>query len=913
MLASACQRESAAEGAAREQLVLAAVPPPTIELAGCRHIEPGTCHLDEGSDATLQVWVDIQAKAELRVSVDGTRLETQSLAVDGGQRFALPVAATAGAVQIEGIEPPWTAPFELTLVREPIVAELARAEQLSRGGDPRQAIEMLGAALEGGALAPTQQLAVLQRLRRLLGGVDPDQALVRTEQAATLARSIGRTRDLADCAAAAAALRMQNGDLAGAHEWVETLEHAGAKLPEARVWGDYYGGVLAALTGDLGGSVRALEEARRGAERLGMFRTTLAASEQLATSLAQLGRGDEALEVARDVEASAAAPGVSCKDRARAQGNVGWIHLLLAEAGLPHDPPRELMEAQLAAVDAAGRCPDPYNAARVNLALVALAEHEPEEAWAWISEAIVAGVPTYLQPWVAEIEAQIGVATGREQLIPPLVGRPEIGEGEPGLRWIATVRHARTLEAYGLREAAIDSLEVAELLLEDTLTSVGVDPGRELFLFGKRASAEGLVDLLIQTGRVDEAFCRARLARGRTLRTIDRAARIASLSPSQRADREDLLFRFVAARDQLAAERREDWQFSAPERERRESRRAARMTEAMALLDLALGIVADQREPPGCETLPPIRPDELTLMQFPAGGGGSWVFVADSEGVSVAAAADPPVDGHTDHAWAEQVLAPISARLRAAKQIRVIPTGAGWGLAFHALAFEDGVLLHAAPIVYALDLSTRPHTGPSAVEPARAVVVANPSNDLPQAQSEAIEVERGLLARGFEVEHFNGAAATGPALSQSLPGAALLHYAGHGTHGGPGGWEAALVLHDSDQLSVIDILALPRVPAAVVLSGCDTATVDDQTLAGGMNLGRAFVLAGARWVLAADGKVDDALAREIGVSLYEQATGAAARLAPPEQLDGAAALRDTQLRLRSEGVPGWQAFRVVVP
>ena len=104
-----------------------------------------------------------------------------------------------------------------------------------------------------------------------------------------------------------------------------------------------------------------------------------------------------------------------------------------------------------------------------------------------------------------------------------------------------------------------------------------------------------------------------------------------------------------------------------------------------------------------------------------------------------------------------------------------------------------------------------------------------------------------------------------------------------------------------------DILALPDVPAAVLLTGCDTATVRRDTLEGGMNLGRAFVLAGSDWVLAAEGKVDDALALEVGETLAQVEGGSRA---------AAASLRTLQLRLRaSDSVDSraWPAFRVIVP
>lgn len=874
----------------------AAIERPQIELAGCRHVEPGRCSLAAESTGALRVWIDVQAQASVRVQLDGLAVEPEGEAVDGGQRLRISVPAQAEVLRIEGIDPPWTRPFELRFDRERLPDVVAEADAAARAGEIEAAIELLRTSLA--QLEGMDRLAALQKLRRLLMNVDPEDARQQTQAAAELARALARDRDLADCAAGASLMAVLRGDLVDARRHTQQLEPLIAELPEARVWARYYGGVLASRTGDLNGSVLALQEARRLARRLDMSRELLSINEQLATALAELGRADEALLVAREILAQVEQPGVSCSDRARARGNVAWTNLLLAEAGHVHDPPRPLLEQQLEAVGETGECPEPGHAAFVNLAIVALAEHEPEEAWSWICAQQDVGVPAYLQLWVDEIAAQVGVASGREALVPELVMRADPGGVEPSLRWMAIVRHARTLDAQGLSTAAIDAYLEAEAVLEETFHSVGVDVGRELFLAGRRASAEGLVELLIRQGDVEAAFCRARLARGRALRTVDRTARIAGLSPEQRDRRDELLYGFLATRDALAAERREDWQFSAPEREHRERRREERAVEGTRLLDEALRLIGGSGGPFGCDQLPVSPAGVVTILQFPRPEGDSWIFVADDDGVSVRAAPDPSASP-----WTGRQLEPFVDRIAAARQLRILPTGSGWSVPFHALPFADGVLLDVAPVVYALDLPARELRPAS---PGKAVVVANPSDDLPHAEREARAVADRLAAVGWTVEDHIEAQASRSTLIDALADAALLHYAGHGTHGGVDGWGAALLLHDGDRLEVSDILALPRVPGAVVLSGCDTATVDLGTVAGGMNLSRAFVLAGARWVIAADGEVDDDLAQAMGVALYELAV-------PRDGFDGPQALRHAQLRLRSLHPERWQAFRVVVP
>jgi CHAT domain-containing protein len=540
----------------------------------------------------------------------------------------------------------------------------------------------------------------------------------------------------------------------------------------------------------------------------------------------------------------------------------------------------------------------------VNLAIVAIAESEPEEAWTWLLAQREAGVPPYLQLWVDELTAQVGVATGRWSLVPPLVQRADPGGDEPGLRWMAIVRHAQTLDALGYGEAALAAYLEAEAVLEQTFDSVGIDVGRELFLSGRRASAEGLVELLVRRGELDQAFCRARIARRRSLQTVDRVARLAGLSPEQRARRDELLYAVLETRDAAAAERRDDWQFSAPEREHRERRRAERIAEANAQLDEALRLinaVGQARDgASACAQLPALAEGELALLQFPRRDGGAWIFVADDRGVT--AHAVPDFDAANLEAWARALLQPVEPRLLAAQRIRVMPTAWGWAVPFHALPLGDGVLLEVAPVVYALDVPTRERAGGHA---RTAVVVADPSNNLPEARKEADAVVGQLERAGWQVERHVEAAATRAHLSEAFADASLLHYAGHGKRGGVDGWGSMLLLHDGDQLAISDILALPQVPDAVVLSGCDTASVDHATLGGGMNLGRAFVLAGASWVIAADGEIDDGLAFALGSAIYTAASS--------DPFDGPGALRRAQLGLRETHPDDWQSFRVLVP
>lgn len=869
---------------------------PDHALAGCRVQAEQRCVLAEDRVARLRLWLDLPAGSTIEVALDGVpKREVSRRKVEGGMLVEIDVDTGVRELTIEGVEPRWASSVRLTIERERL-PELVRAAQLDvDAGALAQARERLQAGLD--QLEGRERLDALQLLRRLLPLDDP-HTLALTEETAELALALGRTHELADAAMAAVHLHTHvYGQLDAAQAWLARVEPHVAGDDEARVWLDFQTGMVRSRSGDLGGALASLAAARRGASRLAMHEEFLAASELLGPALAELGRGDEALVILR--EALALSDTLDCPARARTLGNVAWGFLLLAEAGLEHEPPAPLLDRGLALVDAEGACPEPETAAfaRTNLALVALTEHEIDEALVWLDALEQGDTPSYLEPWIDEIAGQAGLASGRWALVPAEVARPEPDSSEPGLRFSALVRHARTLERWGLDRAALDGYAAAEQVLDETLTSIGVERGRELFLAGRSASATGLVDLLIASGRVDEALCRARIARSRALRTLDRDAHSLLLDEAGRARRAALQRDHLALRDAIAHDRAEDWRYAKAEREQRESRRAEQLREAEALLDDALlGWVGAPLE---CSSLAQPGEGELWLVQFPtAQGDGDWLFALDAHGVALAAM---PAGAQ----GAELALAELAPRIRDATQLRVIPTGEGWSLPFHALRFDAGVLLDVAPIVWGLDLGQR--RARLAREQPRALVVADPTEDLPHAREEAERVAARLDAQGFAVERLEGAAATREALIARLGEVERFHYAGHGTHAGASGWQAALLLHEGSRLEVSDILTLPAVPSAVLLTGCDTATVALDTLEGGMNLGRAFVLAGSDWVLAAEGKVDDALALEVGETLAQVEGGSRA---------AAASLRTLQLRLRaSDSVDSraWPAFRVIVP
>lgn len=896
LLAPGCEDEGTPAGVPSEAVSVPSIERPVVELVGCQGRTERSCLLAVGSsgEAALGLWVDVEAAATISVAADDRPLSPDSRPADEGRHLRLRIPEGASTLRVEGLEPAWSEPLVITLdwERTPKVVEEARERAVVGKDEPgaRAMLEEALATAEGPA-----RLAVLQLLRKL-GTTEADVRRRYAEEAVVLAQSLGRERDLANVASALTFELIRRRSLADARRWVQRMDELSPTVPEARVWASYQGGLLAAAGGDLTEAVRRMAEAERWAGRLGMTKDWVSALDQHAVLLSELGRADEALAVVRrGLELVEPMP---CSVRARVQGNLAWAQLLLVQQGLHHEVPRQVLERSLHSWE--HECPQPTRAAfqRVNLALAALVDGEPEQAHALYQRLRAEGVPSSLDPWVDELGAQVGLATGRWETMPSVLLRPEPTD-ELGLDWSIAVRRASTLSALGLHDAAIEAYQDAEHMLDEAVAAVGVDVGKELFLSGRSASARGLVRELVVQGRASQALCRTRIARRRALRTVDRAARIASLSPSDRARWNEIADRFLETQAELQRMARDDWALSGTQQQHQQARREQRHREATAALDDAMRTLLREDEVVDCGGLPSWPSDERLLVVTATSDEVIVLAAASPDSVSLATA---PIGASVSES-VEVAVGSVLGTLEGAARIRLLVDGSSGEVRWPALRVGDRALVDVAPLVHSLDLFERVVTP---VEARRALVVADPSEDLPAARAEADSVAEILATAKWSVDRRTGVEATREALIPALEEAALLHYAGHGRHGGRAGWGAALLLHEGELLAT-DLLAVPRVPPVVVLAGCETGSHSADAWAGGVNLGRAFVLAGATQVLVAEGRIEDDLARRAS-------EGLARRLAEQPSLDLGSALRRVQLHLREdEPSSEWWRLKVLVP
>ncbi len=936
---------------------------PTSSLAaafvGCNEVRRGpVCLIDD--DVELRVWVPVLAREDVELQLDGQRADLTPTPSEDGLlwRFNLTGAHTRLTLDARTVTGP--ASFELQLARvddesyaetRPPALQEAQAfiaEQRYDKDAAQAHIERLDALLP--TLSDEARAFALGRLARLHYRRDePERALERYQQSTMLATRLGLTSRVREDALAAAYITTYiRPDHAAAHRWLDLESTAAAGDPSNAAYAAYLRGLLAVRVGEYELALRQYREAAYLARRLALETDERDVLQMWGVLLSELGRHEEARSrFARAAELT----GDETPACARAEllTNTALSNMRAREAGAPADDPRPLLLEVIELNAPGGACGNQESAdrARLNLAQEALGRDDLAAARAALGHAVDAELANSSERRRRlELLARLALQEGRprdslarwDEFTSEADADADLDRLRPADRWSRAFWRARALEAIGETEAALTAYARAEAELDAQLLDVAYDEGRESVALDHHRGARHYIDLLVREGRGEDALCAARLARARTTYPIDRGGRLAALSPEARRTWDERVQAYRRARARLDRARQDDWRLSSAELSRALARRRVETTRAQELRNEALGLLSKaQAAPVRCQDLRPPGPGELLLMYHPVAEG--WVgFAATTHEVIVARVARSSDELEATLAQAridpgsgalrDRLLTPFAAQLNQAERVRVLPLGTLLDVPFHALPWpspdgareEDPVeddplrvgeplLLDHAPVAYAVDLPRPPALEPRELEtpPRHAVVLGDPRSNLEHVLNEISEVDSILDDRRWSVELLHDADADSDTLRSAIARAAHLHYAGHGLSDGLAGAGSFVELADT-QLSVGDILVLPRVPRSVVLAGCETGLTNTHTLAGGMSVARAFLAAGSESVIAADHEIDDEVAATISVELYTA-------LAEGDPFDGPAILRRAQRAMRSSTseTSGWSDLRAWIP
>ncbi len=836
------------------------------------------CTLEHPSP--VSVWLDVHAATPLEVRLDGNLLAARASSAAAGTRLTVQVPADASRIEIQRRDAPWADSVDLTIAWQPAPTWWSTVEATPKLEDKAIALRSVLETATGWS-----RLRALEQLRRAEYARDDIEESERiAERQIALAEELDAPAHQVYALAALTTMALDARErLPRVVGLVERLDALRESTPQAAMRADYAYGMVARATGDIDAALDHFRAARVRGEQLGETAALADVIGLEAATLAELGQVDEALALSERVRGLARAPSIHCETRLTILVNYAWAHIALRTRELPFEDPEPLMLEALALEDECGSAWDHSNT-RIQLAINAIEADDPHGALGWLAQ-IERDEPT-LVAWQEEAYRRAAAMVGDPKLQPSLL-QPSPPALDPYLKWDQRVREADALRAWGFLALATQAYRDAEALLDARLETIRIDNGPELYLAGRRASAEGLVESLLERGRPAEALCAARLARNRELARLDRVARVRGASSAeQKVWREEALA-IAKAQAELDAERTKLWELSDAQLQTAQPRIDEKQRQTRAKLDAALRTLGLGPAPGRCDALRRPEPGEVILTSAPV-PSGRVVFASGREGIEFVELGDDGLDGLES--------------LGEASRITIIELDSDSDTPLHARPWRGAAsLLDLAPLAYSLDLPQRVSREGQGT---RALLVADSRGDLAEARSEFEAVADGLQREGWRVQAYRGAEASRAMMLERMARVDLLHYAGHGVQEGMSGWDSALLLANDERLSVDDLFTLEAVPRGVVLTGCETGAMTEGTVGGGMNIGRAFVLSGADWVIAADTEVEDRHARVVGEALYGSGITE----------DGPSRLRRALLRLRTThpDLP-WQRFRVIVP
>lgn len=872
-------------------------PPVDVVLVGCDAVaKDARCEVVE--EQALRVVVD--AKTALHVDARGTTEETctpgppipPEASTNALLSVVLPPGARAVCVTARDARGITTKRVPLRPTCRP--AWLLEANRLRKSGEPDRAAAIAREHEHDADQDGARAAALLGRLALARGATDEAARLLRE----AVTREAGGDR-LSEEAEDRFALAYTLATHAGRSDEAEAVLATDMLdgYPEARARRAYYRAIAAYHAGDPRRGLERLDEALTRLAPLGLDEDTTNAEELKGLLLWRIGRAAEARALFVDLERRTGGATAPCTHATRLVNAARASMQAWQDAGRPPDTmfgpteARQLAGQALAIGDA--RCPGGLRHGNASLALADASEAlgDVPAARAHLGEARAATPhpARWFRVWWHQTMARVRMAETRAADASLELMQALALAASPQERWSLGRARAAALEAQKRDLDAAHAYEAAEEALDEIAGVVPFGEGQALAASIRSESARGLVALRMRRGEAGLALAAARRARARVLASMTLFGRAASLDGPARSRVEEALAALRRARTTLDEEAASDWEIPASGVAARDAQKREREREATSALDHALE--AAGRTP---TALPPLDPAELVVF-LDVVGREVRILEAHRGLVSARTIAAPASLEGTDELFSRALLEPLAARLGSATRVRVLAAGEASRIEVHALRWRDAPLATTLPVVHGIDLP--------AVEPRvrkGALVVADPTGDLPGARAESDRVVVALRAAGEDVKLLFQAQADAPHVRPALEGVRFFHYAGHAKAGGHDGRDAALVLAEHTSLTVGDVLALRSAPSVVILSACEAARAEDVSVAS-LGLAHAFVVAGSTAVVAPSRRVPDDFAVTWSAALQAQ-LGVTGEVAAAFT----AALR--------ERVPAgdWAAFRVVV-
>jgi CHAT domain-containing protein/tetratricopeptide (TPR) repeat protein len=446
------------------------------------------------------------------------------------------------------------------------------------------------------------------------------------------------------------------------------------------------------------------------------------------------------------------------------------------------------------------------------------------------------------------------------------------------IHWMVLHDRARIAEAEGDAEAAISLLRQAIEIIEQLRSSIDTEAAKIGFVADKQAVYGALVGLLLASNRAGEALEVVERAKARALVDLlaDRYsapansplmargdARLAALLDRHREAEETLQAQPAARSESTLAQQRNgvasataQLRQAAPELASLVSVAPATAAELVRLLD------ADEV---GLQYY--LYGERLFALVFGAQGSRAFTLdgaglIADIRDFRAAIVRRAPQTLVLAQKLYARLVAPLESAL-GQRAVLLVPHSGLHYLPFGALHDGQRFMLekHALRVTTSVSALKFLHHTP-AKPGATALILGNPTSDLPSAEAEARQLSSLLPGSSLLL----GTAATRQALFAAAPGARTIHIASHAVFDARQPLESRLMLAppsataaspESGALRVGDIYGLNLTADLVTLSACETGL--GRITDGGEVIGmaRGFLYAGSATVVASLWQVAD--------------------------------------------------------
>jgi tetratricopeptide (TPR) repeat protein len=857
------------------------------------------------ADGRIRIYVPCEGPDRVDVEIPGPSPTPKSVA--GGRLFTITVPKDTRALTIRRVDAKGPrAICTQSFASRPRPAWFDEAQSLRQKGEldaaeARATTAMTAASATDDDRAMSEGLLARIALRR--GKIDDADRHFRA--AIDLDKRTGRISDRADDAFALVFLLHQRSRrYPEARRVLDDVSGDLAAYPDGRAREPLYRGQVAWEAGDTRSALRLLALAIERADRLGADGIARAARQVRGMVMCNAGSTLSCLATLREAEHELAnAEGVTPCERAELAMGLGYAELEAAQSSGSAAAVTGAGEADqraLAFLDAG--CPDTYlrTVALEHLSLAEVLGGRARQAEERLAQARALSHEPRISDGLfwTDVEARIAMLDGKPDValahFDTERARATAAQRD-GEVWRALVGRGRVLEGLGKTNEALDAYRAADDVLEDAIVAVPFGEGRSSVSAESRDGTNRAAALLSKLGRDAEALDVVRRARSRLVRSLARTEHVAALAGADRERYERAIADYRAAREELDAEASGDWKKARPALEAAIGARKTRHAKLRAALDDAMAVVGGGK----AQALPAFSSDELVLAYVDLGAPAGVVGFAVEGGKTRAFR----VGARTDAGARDALLAPVASEIARATRIRLLTDGALAAIDVHALTYDGMPLVAHAPVVYGLDLGPAARTDGTGTARKTALVVADPTGDLPSSRDEG-NAALTQLAKHYEARKLAGSDATAAQVRDALPGLAFLHYAGHGVFAGREGAESALPLARGGALTVSDVLTLRGAPERIVLSGCEAARQLGAREEGAAGIASAFLIAGAAEVVAPVRVVDDRAASALARDLHAALDANGGR-------DLAAALQAAQVRSFREGRAGWEAFRVL--